>query len=430
MKNGRLYSALCNTLVLLAFVLWCSPSLAGGNVWVPVQNAGIDFTPGSHTRYVDLKFMERVPPGSDLQQTRFINRNVPISAASARAVAAQGLRYAGLAGAAVSIGIAAKDFFWSEADDDFMTYVGELDTSATATATAPVWGMFNAYGNCAASGWNTLRFSHPAEALGWWVSNVDILSCVSSSVVVGVRIQPAEIVQVTSNVRYRITIQRLNSSGSVVGSDNFDAITTTGTVNESFTGPILFDLDTPAPATDLQVNEGISNDVLSRLITEAILHGYSHVIPEIAAIAAQLSEMLDSADPAYDPVLDSQTGIGAPVVEIMPSSSTSTQTSVEVEFPVFCEWAGIVCTFIDWFTGESAPPEDVVMPFDDVLVPDDVSIGTSFTCPGAVTGNYVHDLNLSFDPEPLCDFGLSYARPVLLVVGALMSLMIILGVRT
>lgn len=98
-------------------------------------------------------------------------------------------------------------------------------------------------------------------------------------------------------------------------------------------------------------------------------------------------------------------------------------------WPLFCEWAGPVCEFIDWFREPFVEPEPVDVPALELDEPSFGSVGLPSTagCPAPrVVSLGVGTFQLSYDP--FCQLA-DMIRPLVLVTSYLFAAFILLGVR-
>lgn len=100
------------------------------------------------------------------------------------------------------------------------------------------------------------------------------------------------------------------------------------------------------------------------------------------------------------------------------------------ELPAFCEWAKVVCDFIDWY---KKPPEETqpVKPEwdEDVADMEDYTTGLADdgACPSPETVN-VWGTDLEFSYQPVCDLAVML-RPVIILGGLILSAFILAGLR-
>lgn len=93
-----------------------------------------------------------------------------------------------------------------------------------------------------------------------------------------------------------------------------------------------------------------------------------------------------------------------------PGTGTGTSTGgATLEFPVFCEWAGIVCDFIDWVKQDEEIPEDEPEKIDESIFDRkfDINFDMGGSCPPNPTWNFEFvgqqwskEINIS----SICDF--------------------------
>lgn len=148
-----------------------------------------------------------------------------------------------------------------------------------------------------------------------------------------------------------------------------------------------------------------------------------------AALANWASQNGDTyTPPVYPPVQDPNGSTGpnpAPGTD-----PTAPPTNINLEFPVFCEWASVVCDFINWYKEEPEMTEPEV-PEEEFTPPEESwssGLPSTGSCPAPVTlavGIGPVSSNLEFSYEPLCGLG-TYMRPVF-IAGALVIAAFIVG---
>lgn len=166
------------------------------------------------------------------------------------------------------------------------------------------------------------------------------------------------------------------------------------------------------------------------------------MVPQMQEIQSQYRQdtgVTVGTNPDPTPVADSLT-VDTP--NLQPGDKTGTTTnpdtgtgssSVTVDFPVFCTWASTVCAAVDWFMDDTdtlpadAPLPEVEVPVTEVAYVSGLGLGT---CPGALTAefSFAGEHSIEFSYQPLCDFA-SYLGPLMTVLAALVSALIIAGVR-
>ena len=121
----------------------------------------------------------------------------------------------------------------------------------------------------------------------------------------------------------------------------------------------------------------------------------------------------------------SSTSSREPVTVSTVDPDTGTVMS-KTDWPAFCDWAGIVCEFIDWMTeplsdddGQEIPTEEVgdLQTYDSGLGGGSCPAGVNFT----VQGNAVH-----YSFQPACD-AMTWFRPILLGMCTLIAGFILVG---
>jgi len=190
----------------------------------------------------------------------------------------------------------------------------------------------------------------------------------------------------------------------------------------------------PNSPTEEQLVPGTELGNLYDLLNEALRHGYFPLWSELMDTVISIQDRLNPEHEDYDSQLwPSMQHSEHLAVEGSQGTATggggSGGGNVSLEFPIFCEWASVVCNFIDWFTGEGTPPEPVDMPLVEVEEWDEVVVTDgNYVCPAPTTLG-------SFGGEPLvfswalpCDFAMA-VKPVVLVVSVITALLVLVGWR-
>lgn len=106
------------------------------------------------------------------------------------------------------------------------------------------------------------------------------------------------------------------------------------------------------------------------------------------------------------------------------------EVNVEVEFPVFCEWAGIVCDFLDWFREVEEPPTDPELPTEEVEAWEQWNSGMPSTgaCPAPRVTEYM-GTSIEIPFSDFC-YGLeTYFRPIFIALAIFAAGFILVGAR-
>ena len=422
-------------------------AVAGGPSWQATGSGQVVTIQGVRRVEVDFRF----PPATTGGDARHIGRVIDVSPSSARALTRQALRYAGPAGLAAGIGLAAYEMYFAD-DDIRRNDPGEDDgvfadrgwrMTEQQIADSAMCGVKGqtalvTYGGRFFRSYAQVRAAYNHDLL------VKVQSCLASSVIdPQVRIttsvyvgayQPASASPVPREVDIRaVTCFYTPPSPPCVPADVLVERYVVYPYSEAegwdgqWDGYPLPGIS--VPASDTEVDEAVANGLLAQIIAEAIRHGYAHVWPELAAVAAQLSSMLDAESPNYDAELDAATIGATTVAPIGGTSPGSSSAGTSAEWPGFCTWATIVCSFIDWFKADAQAPDDPDLPVVEVTDWDEVTVGGgSYNCPGATNLGSVFGEQLTFDWSMACNFVVS-ARPIILTVSIITSLLILVGWR-
>jgi len=103
-------------------------------------------------------------------------------------------------------------------------------------------------------------------------------------------------------------------------------------------------------------------------------------------------------------------------------------TTTETQWPGFCEWASIVCDFIDWVREPLQPQQPEEMPKEEIgaLQNYGSGLGTG-SCPAPTPFGYNgNTFQISYDPA--CQ-AMSYFRPLGLAIASLIAGFILIGHR-
>ncbi|MBO9859366.1 virulence factor TspB C-terminal domain-related protein [Xanthomonas sp. A1809] len=106
---------------------------------------------------------------------------------------------------------------------------------------------------------------------------------------------------------------------------------------------------------------------------------------------------------------------------------------LESDWPGFCNWAGVVCDFIDWVKNEDTGPEKELPEQELKIDPDSWSSGVGEgACPAPQQFAFTvagHAANGEFSFQPLCDFS-TVLKPSLITVASIVAVMILAGLRS
>jgi hypothetical protein len=142
--------------------------------------------------------------------------------------------------------------------------------------------------------------------------------------------------------------------------------------------------------------------------------------PDVQAAAEELAQQLNdpNASPQPDPTAEWDTGQQGGDPQNSPTA---------LEFPNFCEWASVVCSFIDWVKGTDDLGPDAELPVTEIPVTP--STWTSGLGGGACPANKSLSLSVwsgSVSFQPVCDLA-AYIRPLVILSALLIGAFIISG---
>lgn len=185
----------------------------------------------------------------------------------------------------------------------------------------------------------------------------------------------------------------------------------------------------PASDTDLSTTILNNPDLASDILSDSISSGrWPTEWPEAKDTADDISDTLGQdieGTPAQD--YDDTISDGSTVTQPPPE----TESDIEIEFPVFCDWASIVCDFITWMQGEPEYPEDISLPTAEIDLDDtnyDSGI-TVVTCPVPITVHInTFDLDLQIKWDYLCGLA-EMIRPVVIAFSWLLGIYILIRVK-
>ena len=146
--------------------------------------------------------------------------------------------------------------------------------------------------------------------------------------------------------------------------------------------------------------------------------------PEITVEKTDIEQSFGGYDPNIgDDFVDST------VINIT-ENTIHTENTFHMEFPVFCEWATIVCDFINWFWEDNPPPENPELPTEepDVWEEWDSGMPSTGSCPAPRVTEYMGtQITIPFDD--FC-YGLStYFRPIFIALAMFAAGFILVGAR-
>lgn len=158
------------------------------------------------------------------------------------------------------------------------------------------------------------------------------------------------------------------------------------------------------------------------------------------AIRDWLRDLADtSPDLTFSPpdtiVVTNPDGSTSDVTNTDPEEDTAATPShppgtAESQWPGFCEWATVICDWIDWTKEEPENMEPDELPVDELTVADlkkEYSSGLgSGSCPAPVSFTYQNQTS-QFSYENACWAATNLFKPVLLTIAGIMAAFIIVG---
>lgn len=148
-------------------------------------------------------------------------------------------------------------------------------------------------------------------------------------------------------------------------------------------------------------------------------------IPEDQLIPLMQENPTPDTSTSYEPRTVS-TSIETTTINNTTGDTTTTTGTMQADWPSFCEWASIVCSFIDWMQEEPPAPPDETIPYEIVGEEQTYNSGLgSGTCPSpvpfAIQGNQVM---ISY--QPACD-AMGYFKYFAIAISTLIAAYIIVG---
>jgi len=101
----------------------------------------------------------------------------------------------------------------------------------------------------------------------------------------------------------------------------------------------------------------------------------------------------------------------------------------ELKFPVFCEWATVVCDFIEWFKAEPTPPVQPELPVTDIVLPDYNSGLGNGSCPSPVSASFMGK-PITYPFTDACWAATNVFKPILLLLAGIAAVYIVTGTRS
>lgn len=198
----------------------------------------------------------------------------------------------------------------------------------------------------------------------------------------------------------------------------------------SCTDPNLVLIETPSTVlTDDEVGNFIKSDpTLTRDIANDSIERrtwrgqWTEMDTATDNIEGSLDRVADGTASTSDNDLDQGAGVAPP----SGSASGETTVSVQVEFPIFCSWATIVCDFLDWYRSPSEEPPHPDLPVTEVTLSTwDSGLGAG-TCPSSYTATF-QGQSITYPFDDACWAATTIFKPILLTISLIGAGLIIVG---
>lgn len=181
----------------------------------------------------------------------------------------------------------------------------------------------------------------------------------------------------------------------------------------------------PTPVTDQEMAQAIANNPSNYTRMLHDVHGVPYQFPEVRMALGGMAAGIGNAT-GTTPSLGGQ--------EVNPNQSSPNDPAPQPggagsELPAFCEWAGVVCEFIEWFK-EDEPLEKKPVEWDEEQVEPQTwnsPISGNGSCPAPEVVS-VWGESVEFSYQPLCDL-VSLLRYVIILGATLVAAYIVAGVR-
>lgn len=175
----------------------------------------------------------------------------------------------------------------------------------------------------------------------------------------------------------------------------------------------------PQPVPDSQLGQLVRDNpsIWNQALRNA--DGSVNRNPDVMAEAQRLADALTNPDPITNPAPDP--------AEEWDSGYQGGDSQNSLDFPTFCDWASVVCSFIDWVKGDDDLGSDVELPVTEIPVTP--STWTSGLSGGACPANRSLNLSVwsgSVSFQPVCDLA-GFIRPLVILSALLIGAFIIAG---
>lgn len=159
----------------------------------------------------------------------------------------------------------------------------------------------------------------------------------------------------------------------------------------------------PTAVTDAQLLEAILNNPNSNTHRDLLhdVHGSPHMFPEVVAALNGIAASIGNAT-GTTPGVD-----GDPVDPDTtdPTDPDPAPPGEGSELPAFCEWAGVVCEFIEWYKAPGEPLDEVPLPeeTEEFEMQQWESGQSGGSCPAPESVSVMGE-SVEFTYQPLCDW--------------------------
>lgn len=124
-----------------------------------------------------------------------------------------------------------------------------------------------------------------------------------------------------------------------------------------------------------------------------------------------------------------------PGTDVSPTDDMTKPEVRESDWPAFCNWAGMVCDFMDWWMSDDTHTEKPEVPWEEES-PTELAKSWSSglgggSCPGSISFTVAlagGSASPEFSFEPLCGFA-TMMRPVIIALAAIIAGFIVAGIR-
>jgi len=220
-----------------------------------------------------------------------------------------------------------------------------------------------------------------------------------------------------------------NSCGNICGSEVWGAVIYRSVnVASSYSGENSPNNPTyvpPQAVSDSQLGDAIlaspsiTNDVLRDSINRNTWgDNWSEMVSALSDVSAAMENYYEGDQTTYDP----------DIVDRATDTTPEYSSEFSLEFPEFCSWATVVCTFIDWMMGPPEEPAVVELPVVETELQEwDSGLGAG-SCPSGYTMSYGGQSH-TFEYTDICWGASTIFRPILIVLSLISAAYILIGAR-